>query len=276
MRFITFFFVFILSIKIFAQADSTSSSVEIFVIDSYITQEVPNKFVLSFSTSDSCKSKLNVMNRNLFDVSKSFTDNHKIEIELSKLRTDSSLIKYEIFVYSRDGKETKSDQYEVEIPKNIIPSPELNSGLFKICLGGIVFAIPSPAYVINNGEYHWGISKEIPLLSFYSVGYNYPEGYIAAEYSHIFGGDRQNFLRFGYKQIIQINEIKYVSPGLNFFTDLQGYNGLSAEFSVGLFQIQNIFTVYTRYRYNFQLKSGGTDFHEFSFGLYSNFFSLNL
>lgn len=257
--------------------DTTASgNIEVMVIDSYITPETPNKFVLSFFTSDSCTSKLVVMNIHVFDVSKTLSENHKIEVELNKLNIDSMAFNYQILIYDRNGKETRTESSEVALPDGFVITNELDPGLFSICLGGIVFAVPSPAYVWVNGEHHWSLSKEIPLINFYSVGYNYPAGYIGLEYSHIFETERKNYLRLGYKQIIQIPFIKYLSTGLNVFTDFKGYNGLSAELSIGLFQIQNTFTFYTRYRYNFQLISNGTNFHEISIGLYSNVFSLNL
>lgn len=271
-----FIFLFI-SIRIFSQVDTTASgNIEVMVIDSYITPETPNKFVLSFFTSDSCTSKLVVMNIHVFDVSKTLSENHKIEVELNKLNIDSMAFKYQILIYDRNGKETRTESFEVALPDGFVITNELDPGLFSICLGGIVFAIPSPAYVSFNGEYHWSLSKEIPLINFYSVGYNYPAGYIGMEYSYIFETEKKNFMRVGYKQIFQVPGIKYISPGINYFTDFKGYNGLSAELSLGLIQIQNVFTLYTRYRYNFQLISNGTNFHEISIGLYSNVFSLNL
>lgn len=278
MRFIKIIFIFLFcTVKIFSQTDSTvSNPTEIMVIDSYITPETPNKFVLSFFTSDSCTSKLIINHKNVVDVSKVLSENHKIEIELNKLKIDSTAFNYQIIVYDRNGKETHSEQLGVELPDGLVISREQDPGLFKICLGGIIFAIPSPTYVYAKDENHWSLSKEIPLINFYSIGYNYPSGYLSVEYSHIPKADRKNFLRFGYKQIIQIPLIKYVSPGLSVFTDFKGYNGMGAEISFGLFQIQNVFTFYTRYRYNFQLINGGRDFHEISMGLYSNFFSLNL
>ena len=269
-------FSLIIGIQINAQTDTTASPVEIFIIDSYITPETSNKFILSFFTSDSTTSKLIIMDKKIFDVSKKLSENHKIEIELIQLNLDSAMFKYVVVAYDRKGKETRSEVYQVEIPQGLVISEEQDVGIFRVCLGGIVFAIPSPTYLWMNNEHHWSITKEIPLFSFYSVGYNYPAGYLSAEYSYIFNADRKNFLRVGYKQIIQVPEIKYISPGLNYFTDFSGYNGLSAELSIGLFQIQNVFTFYTRYRYNFQLQNNGTDFHEFSIGLFSNFFSLNL
>ena len=278
MRFIKIIFIFLFyAVRLFSQTDSTASNpIEIMVIDSYITPETPNKFVLSFFTSDSCTSKLIINHKNVMDVSKALSENHKIEIELSKLKIDSTGFNYQIIVYDRNGKETYSEQFGVELPDGLVISREQDPGLFSICLGGIIFAIPSPVYVYSKDGSHWSLSKEIPLINFYSVGYNYPSGYLSLEYSHILKADRKNFLRFGYKQIIQIPLIKYISPGLSVFTDFKGYNGMSAEISFGLFQIQNVFTFYARYRYNFQFISNGIDFHEVSLGLYSNFFSLNL
>ena len=278
MRFIKIIFIFLFyAVRLFSQTDSTASNpIEIMVIDSYITPETPNKFVLSFFTSDSCTSKLIINHKNVMDVSKALSENHKIEIELSKLKIDSTGFNYQIIVYDRNGKETYSEQFGVELPDGLVISREQDPGLFSICLGGIIFAIPSPVYVFAKDGNHWSLSKEIPLINFYSVGYNYPSGYLSLEYSHILKADRKNFLRFGYKQIIQIPLIKYISPGLSVFTDFKGYNGMSAEISFGLFQIQNVFTFYARYRYNFQFISNGIDFHEVSLGLYSNFFSLNL
>lgn len=271
-----FIFLFI-SIRIFSQVDTTASgNIEVMVIDSYITPEAPNKFVLSFFTSDSCTSKLVVMNMHVFDISKTLSEDHKIEVELDKLNIQTMMFHYQILVYDRNGRETRSESYEVALPDGFKISKEMDPGLFSICLGGIVFAIPSPTYVWVNGEHHWSLSKEIPLINFYSVGYNYPAGYIGMEYSYIFETEKKNFMRVGYKQIFQVPGIKYISPGINYFTDFKGYNGLSAELSLGLIQIQNVFTLYTRYRYNFQLISNGTSFHEMSIGLYSNFFSLNL
>jgi hypothetical protein len=110
------------------------------------------------------------------------------------------------------------------------------------------------------------------LLTFRG-SYKYPSGYIAAEYSHIFGAPQKNFLRLGYKHIMEIPGIEYVSPGLNVFTNFSGFNGVSPELSVGLFKIFNTFTVYTRYRFNFKPGETESNFHEFSIGLYSSFFS---
>lgn len=252
-----------------------SSATEIYIIDSYITPEQPHKLILSYATSDSCKSSVRINKNRSIEVSKEFTDTHKLELELTKEELETNIINYQIFVSNKSNIESKSEDYFIELPKETILTEERDINWTQMCIGGLVFAIPTFEYSVINGKEFLGLSKEIPLINFYGKGYNYPQGYIGVEYSHYFNSEKKNFLRFGYKHIFQLAEIKYISPGLTFFGDFKGYNGLSAEFSLGLFQIKNIFTVFTRYRYNFQLKKNGTDFYEFSLGLYSNFFSLN-
>lgn len=260
-----------------AQTDSTAyGDVEIFVIDSYITQEKPYKFSLSFFTSDSTVSKLYLLNDREYIVSEKFTDNHKFEIVLDELFYYSQVIKYFVFVRDINGRESRSQLYEVEIPVTIVVENLSDSGLLQICcLGGVIFGLPSPTIIFRENKHYFSLTKEIPIFSFYSGGYNYPFGYIGVEYAYIFNYEKKNFLRVGYKQIFQLDYLEYFSAGLNVFTDFKGYNGVSPELSLGLLKIQNVFTLFTRYRFNFQPGKDGTGFHEFSIGLYSNFFSLN-
>jgi hypothetical protein len=86
----------------------------------------------------------------------------------------------------------------------------------------------------------------------------------------------RNYFRIGYKHLIDIPGIEYVSPGINGFTNFQGFNGISPEVSLGLFKILNTFTLYTRYRYNAKPGDSGSGFHEISIGLYSGFFAIYL
>jgi len=261
---------------VMAQTETASSgNIDIMVIDSFITPETPNKFVLSFFTSEKCSSKIIVKYREIIIVSENLTEDHKLSIDLKKINAQSDF-NYQILVYDSTGAETRSELFEVRMSDGFVIPEEENPGLFSICLGAVVFAIPSPVYVIADGKYHWSLNKEIPLINFYSAGYNYPSGYFSIGYSHIFDTDKRNFLRLGYKQVIRVEWIKYIAPGLEAFTDLKGFNGLSTELSFGLFQIQNVFTFYAKYRYNFQLIANGRNFQEISVGLYSNFFSLNL
>lgn len=260
----------------YAQTDSTSALVsEVYVIDSYISPDSPAKLIISFATSDSCKSKIIINGKYSFQVSSSFKEEHRFEMEMSKIEIDSAIIRYKIVVNNKDGLESTSDEYEVTLPKELVVHPESNVGFYQMCLGGIIYSIPSISFIRMQGESYWGIQKEVPLFSFYNGGYNYPSSYFSIEYAHILKAEKKNFLRFGYKMIFQMEEIKFISAGVTGFTDFLGYNGLSTEATVGLFQIKNVFTFYTRYRYNFQLIKGGTNFSELSIGLYANIFSLN-
>ncbi|KAF0151729.1 MAG: hypothetical protein FD143_1681 [Ignavibacteria bacterium] len=260
-----------LTFQLFAQNDAT----EIYVIDSYITPENPFRLIVTFSTSEECTSVIKIKSGKTFNVSDSLTEDHRVEIDMTDLYGLTE-IKYRLLVKNKQKKETISDEYEVALPNQFLLTPTTEINWYQMCIGGLVFAIPAVEYLVIDGKEYWGLSKEIPLFNFYGDGYNYPKGYFGVEYSHYLKATTKNFLRLGYKHMFQFREIKYISPGISFFGNFKGYNGLSAEISLGLFQIKNIFTVYTRYRYNFQLKSGGKDFYEFSLGLYSNIFSINL
>lgn len=254
-----------------------SEEIEIFIIDSYISPEAPYKFTLSFFTNDSCFSKVILEDKKEFIITKELTDFHKIEIDINKLQLKDSSINYKILLTFRKNNNYESQWYEVEKPEYLNLENFNSAGLLQVCcFGGVIFGLPSPTILLKGSNKYLSLSKEIPLFSFYSGGYNYPFGYIGAEYAYVFKSDSKNFLRIGYKQIFQLDVIKYVSAGINYFSDFKGYNGISPEISIGLFQVQNVFTFYTRYRYNFQPDRSGTDFHEISIGLFSNFFSINL
>ncbi len=276
-------FLFFFSHLITAQSDSLKNNIEVYLIDSYVTPEIPHLFVLSFFTSDSCKSVVVLNNKYEFVVSAEFTDNHKVKIDLENLSFDSLSIPYKIRLTDKNGMVTYSENYEVKIPSGSILKPKEQPSILTVCcFGGIIFGLPSPTYVSKGGKGYFSLTKEIPIFSFYSTGYNYPFGYIGVEYSYVFSrsnefskGKRQHFIRFGYKQMFQIPKLEYISAGINYFSDLNGFNGLSPEVSVGIVRIYNVFTLFIRYRYNFQPGRSGTDFHEAAVGLYSNFFSIN-
>ncbi len=266
----------VISANIYAQEEQTNIPFDVFIIDSYITPEKPHKFILSFSTSDSCKTSVKINKLNSYQVSNEYTDLHKIDIELNEKDFISNIITYQINFISKENKIYTSENYFVELPQDIIIKETKEFDYTQLCIGGIVFAIPTFEYAFIDGKEYWGLSKEIPLYNFYGIGYNYPQGYISFEYSHYLKSERKNIIRFGYKHLFQPNEIKYISTGVSYLSNLKGYNGISLELSLGLFQIKNIFTFFTRYRYNVPSQKNMKDFYEFSVGLYSNFFSLNL
>jgi hypothetical protein len=257
----------VISIAGIAQEDS----VEVYVIDSFIPPDNPDVFNLSFFTSEPAKSKVIFDEEIEFDVSTELSEEHRIKIDLTKTEFQSKTVSYVIFVEDSLGSTNQSEKYEFELQEEIQIAGESN--FLLLCLfGGTVFLLPNPVLVITEDENYFSLTKEIALLTFRG-SYNYPAGYIAAEYSHIFGAPQNNFLRIGYKHIIEIPGIEYISPGLNGFTNFQGFNGISPELSFGLFRIYNTFTVYTRYRFNLIPDNSDVNFHEISLGLYSSFFS---
>ncbi len=72
---------FLFDIQLIAQTDS----VEIDIIDNYVTPEIPHNFVLSFFTNEKTKSKVLIDNNYEYVVSDAFSDIHKIRIDISKL-----------------------------------------------------------------------------------------------------------------------------------------------------------------------------------------------
>ncbi len=273
---IVFLFVLSYSASFYAQENNQAQdSIEVTVIDSYVSPEKPYTFMLSFFTSSECKSKVLIDNKYEYPVSTKYTVNHNIKIDLSNLNFKTKSIPYIITVRDSAGHTFKSDVYDFELPGEVKIQSESN--FLLLCLfGGTVFALPSPVYVSQNGKNYFSITKEIPIISIRSSNFNYPAGYFSAEYSHIFNAPYKNFLRIGYKQLIVVPGIQYVSPGLDWFTNFKGFNGASAELSIGWFKLLNTFTVYTRYRFNLEPNDTKNNFHEISIGLYSSFFSVYL
>lgn len=276
--FLILFFLLVSFSANFAQEESTESdSIEVFLIDSYVTPETPHKFILSFFTSRSCKSTLILDKRFEYKVSDTFTEDHKAEIDVTGLEFDSTRASFIVYVEDSLGNRFRSERFDVALPGEYKPkvsgAPNL---LLMCCLGGIIFGLPSPTLVVAQDQNYFSITKEIPILSFYKRSYKYPISYISVEYAHIFDAPRKNFFRAGYKHIFEIPYIRYVSAGANWFTDFRGFNGVSPEVSLGLFSLYDVFTVYTKYRYNYEPNQTGADFHEISLGLYSGFFTFSL
>ncbi|MFZ1279195.1 MAG: hypothetical protein WAR59_00050, partial [Ignavibacteriaceae bacterium] len=79
--------------NIFSQEDSTyvsdpsdSSSIEIFLIDAYVKQEPPYIFILSYYTSDLCKSSVIIDGKYNYVVSDTLSDSHSSKIDLTELK----------------------------------------------------------------------------------------------------------------------------------------------------------------------------------------------
>ena len=262
----------LLSVAIYGQDEN---AIEIFVIDSYITPEKPHKLILSFFTSDSTTSQVIIDEKYEFDVSTILMEDHYFETEISSLRFDSTVVPFKIIAIGKNGFETFSETFDIYLPYEYELIKNDNSSLLNVCVGGLIFLFPSTIYVVDNGNDFFSLSKELPIISFYSGGYNYPFGYISLEYAYIFNSGASNYLRLGYKQIIQTKLIEYISPGINLTTNFLGFNGISSELSFGLFKFYDVFTFYARYRYNFDLPAGSNNFHEFSIGLFTAVLSIS-
>ncbi len=270
---------FILSVIILFPVGSfaqNGGNVEIFLIDAYVTPEAPHKFVLSFFTTDSVKSKVVINNKYEFTVSENFTEDHKTEIDFTGFGFDSAYVPFYILVTDKSGAESKSEDFELILPdKNLIQHREVASPFLQLCIGGVLFLMPSPGMSLHDETSRFTVSKEIPVITFYDEGYNYPSAYISLEYTYEFKAERKSYLRLGYNKIFPVNYIEYISPALKGYTDFKGNNGISAEISFGLFKFYKVYAVYFRYRYNYQPVEPFTKFHEISIGLFSSFFSIN-
>ena len=269
--------VFQLKITIYGQEeiDTPTDSIEVFIIDSYIPPENPNRFILSFYTSEICKTKLIIGNNLIFPVSNEFTDNHRIEVDIAKIGSKKNKVAYFIEMENENGVKSKSEIFELEVSRSDVAFETKSNYFFTCLVGGIVFLTPSITAIQANGKTYFGLNKELPIVSLHSGGFNYPSGYLAIEYAHILNAEKKNILRFGYKHIYEIPKLEYISAGVSGFSDLKGFNGISPEISIGLVKIYSVFTLYSRYRYNFSPGKTAVEFSEYSIGLYSSFFTLH-
>lgn len=255
---------------VIAESDST----EIYLINSYVAPEKPDIFNISFVTSVPARSKLYLDNKYEFVISDTLKDSHQSEIDLAGREFSSKAVPFYIIAEDSAGNKTKSDIFELDFPVKIKVEKESNFLLLGAFFG-MQFLLPTPSLVITHNNNFFALTKEIPLLAFRSSNINYPTGYFSIEYSHIFNADAGNFFRLGYKHFFETSFLEYISPGINGFTNFDGYNGYSAEISLGLFNVLNTFTVYSRYRFNTQPSHPDRDFQEISLGIYSNFFSFH-
>ncbi len=270
-------FVFHFTLPVLGQEEISQDSIEVFLIDSYVTAEPPYKFILSFVTSTPAKSKIILQDNYEFDIDENFTEDHKAEIDISKLKFDSTTVPFIIVVKDSSGNKNLSERFEVILPgeqENKIE--EKTNYLFMCCLGGVIFGFPSPTLVVTKEKQYFSLTKEIPLFSFQKLNSRYPFGYFTAEYSYIFDAPTRNYFRLGYKQLFELPVFEYVTVGANWFSNFKGFNGISPEVSVGWVKFYDVFTLYSKYRINFKPGEKGTEFHEITIGLYSSFFSLNL
>jgi hypothetical protein len=263
----------LISSQLFPKNESIQDTVEVYLIDNFVTQEKPLTLIVSFSTSTGVKSEIIIDGKYKFQVSKELSENHQDSINISDLKFSSNTPHFVIALEDSLGRKYTSEKYEIDIPKDIEIKQDNN--LLLLCLfGGTVFILPYPVYVYWNGTPYFSFTKEIPLVFLRSGSFSYPMGYFSLEYSFIYHAPVRNFMRLGYKHMIEVPGIEYISPGINGVTNFNGYNGISPELSIGWFKIFNTFTLYSRFRYNFKPGETKNDFTEISIGLYSGFFAI--
>lgn len=272
-----FFILYIFNVATPGQVtDSLVENVDVFLIDAYVTPELPHSFVLSFFTSDSVTSVLILNNKYKFDVSKILSEDHKIKINLTKYHFDSTHVPFYIIVKDKNNRSYKSEVYDLEFPyKTKLEMKKTTNAFVELCLGSLLYLTPTPAVAIINGDTYFELTKDLPVLTYYSSGYNYPTAYFSLGYSHIFNAPIKNILRINYEKLFRISGLEFISTGIGVYTDFSGHNGFSPQLKIGLFKFYDVFTVYASYRYNFQPVEQLNDFHEISVGLFASFFSVN-
>jgi hypothetical protein len=273
--FLIIYFTFFISLICKAQdkSDIDSTSMEVFLIDAYVKEGPPYTLILSFYTSEGCLSKVMIDRKYEYVVSNELSESHSAKIDLTGLNFLDKNVNFVIETTDSLGNKFTSEEYEFDLPYE--PIIKEGSSLWTLCLfAGSVFLIPAPGYVNMHGSNRFSLTKEIPIISFRSKSRNYPASYISLEYTYIFNAVDKNYLRVGYKRIIDIGFLEYISPGITAYTNFNGQNGFAPEVSVGLFTMFDTFTLYTRYRYDFKPGDSISGFHEINLGLYTRFFSL--
>ncbi|MBN1301719.1 MAG: hypothetical protein JW995_10940 [Melioribacteraceae bacterium] len=271
------FWFFLIACIMSTAIEGRQNSTEIYLLDAYVTPEVPYVLKISFFTSEPVKSKIMVNNEYEIRVESEYKDNHNLETQIRNYKFDSTVVPFYIEVVNREGIISKSEIYDFELPENNELLKGEGSGLFTMCcLGGIIFGLPSAALLKTDNDDFFSLTKEIPLISFYSGGYNYPAGVLSLEYSYIFNYTDKHHYRLGYKHFIELDCIEFISPGLNAYANFKGQAGISPEISIGWLKVYNVFTIYTRYRYTTNLNDSKHKFNEFSVGLFSSFFTFSL
>lgn len=269
-------FLLILFTSVFSYSQE-AEEVDIFIINSFVTPEVPHTFNLSFFTSEAVKASIKIDDKDEIIISDTYLEDHSAQIDFTNYKFTKGEIPYIITVEDESGKKTISEINEIILPYDeFIETKEGSNPVTTLLFGMGLWLLPSPNLVIYQNENYFGITKEIPIVTFYSSGYAKPSANISAEYSHVYNAPITDFLRVGYKQIYYVDYIEFISSGVSTFTNFDGFNGIGAEVSLGLFNFFEAFTVYSKYRYNFQPSNTNNNFHEVSFGLYSHFFTIDL
>lgn len=277
MKYYLLLFIMLLSYGVNAQTgDFETDSVEVILIEAYVTQDDPDHLILSFFTSEPVRSSLRFSKGEMMDVNSNFVDNHKVKLNISGVRTDTTYLEFIVLVEREDGAGNSSEVFEVELPKREIIRLAQESGALTGCLiGGMVYMIPGVIHYYGSGNSYFGIDKELPVISYFRGGYNYPVGYLALEYIHLPKAVTKNQVAITANGILEFKPVEYLSGGIGYTTDFRKSNSLTIDVSVGLFRILNVFTFYVENRFGYY-PSSKTGYTQQSIGLFSSFFSIQL
>jgi len=270
-------FTLVFIILLFSFGKNRGQDFDLYLIDSYVTPEKPHTFILTFFTSEDVKTKLVINDNYKITVSDEYLSDHSAEIDFTDYSFPAKFVPFVIISEKRNGEVIQSEVFEVVLPyEEFVETKKGSDPVSTILFGVFLYLLPSPNLILHDSDNFFSLTKEFPLITFYSSGYTNPSGNISIEYTHVYDSGIDNYLRFGYKHFIPIGGIEYISPGITGFTNFNGFNGFGGEVSLGLFNIYDVFTLYTRYRYNFKPDESGLYFHEISIGLYSHFFTIDL
>lgn len=263
----------------------TTETLEIYLIDNYIKNEKDKVLILSWMTNLQVKSKVEIENIGVFNVSDTLTDFHQVKIDLSNYVFTKEENFFKIISELEDGSKIISDQYSFLVP---IESSEQSDSkqiqtsssyyLYNFLLGISFWLIPSPSLAIENNITKFALVKDLPIVSIGSSSAykTFPYVYFYLGYSHIFDGNIKNSFRFGGKYLYELKDLKhFLSLGIGSFTNFKGKKGISTEFSFSFLKVLNTFELFTAYSYNYS-PSSREKYYLISLGLFTSSFSINL
>ena len=168
------------NITLFSQEDL----LEVFLIDAYVTPERPYTFNLSYYTSENVKSKVLIDSKYEELVSTEFTTDHNAEIDFSDYKFSNKYIPFVILSELENGDEKQSETFEIVLPyEEFIETKEGENPISSILMGIFLYILPSPNLLITDDDNYFSLTKEFPIITFYSSGYTNPSGNISIEYT---------------------------------------------------------------------------------------------
>lgn len=265
--------------------EDSTETVEVYLIDNYVKSENEKILVLSWMTNIPVKSKLEIQNVGVFDVSDTLTDFHQAKIDLNKFTFTKEENYFKIVSELEDGTKVESDEYSFTVPLEISPQAETKQiqtsssyYLYNFLAGITLWLLPSPSIAIENNNARFALIKDLPIVSIGSSSAykTFPYVYFYAGYSHIFNGNFKNAFRLGGKYLYELKDLKhFISLGLGGFTNFKGFVGISSEIGFSFLKVLNTFEMYASYSYNY-LPSQKSKYHFISLGLFTSSFSINL